>query len=150
MLQCPAEELLRFESKIGSSGRTCGDSHFLSLGASGFLPGRDGVISGRHVTDGVSAFSVASGVGSLHHDKPAVHPWMDVALHRDHFRSFPAFFYWPGSWWLRLIPRDIAGDRIRQRVNVVRGLIAGGHLEFLIHRKRQDVWGVHAVFLVEN
>src|ERR1700722_1552171 len=145
-LQC----LLRLEGEIGASCAARRNRHFLSLSPRRFLPCRHRVASRRDTINRVSALAVGGRIGPLHHDKPAVHPGMDIALHRNHFRSLPALFDRRSPWWLRLIPWNIPSHRIRQRMNVVRSLIAGGHLEFLINIQRQNVRSIHAVLLIED
>src|SRR3984885_10052447 len=111
--------LLRLKREIGSSRLACGYGHFLGLRLIGFVPGRHRVISRGDIIDGVIAAGVRGRVGAFYHHMPPVHPGMYVALHRDHFRIFPTFFNWGGARRLRLIPRNVAGHGIRQRVNIM-------------------------------
>src|SRR5579863_1678960 len=82
--------LLRFKSEIGFCSRAGGYGNFLRLGAGGFLPRGYGVVTGRHIIDGVGAVRVAGGVRPFYYGEPTMHPGMDVALYFDHLRSLPA------------------------------------------------------------
>src|SRR6266851_5313703 len=141
--------LFRLKGEIGSSRLAGGNRHFLRLRAVGLLPRSHGVVSGRHVVDGVGAVTIGGRVRPFYHRMPAMHPGMDVALYFDKLHSFPALLDWRRPRRLRLIPRDIAGHRVWVRVNVVGRLIAGSHLELLVDVQRQHVWRVHTVLLIE-
>src|SRR5258708_28906634 len=84
--------LFRLEREIGTPSAARGDGYLFSLRTCGLVPCGNGVASGRHVADGVSALRVRGPIGAFYHDKPAMHPGMDIALDWNHFRSFPALF----------------------------------------------------------
>jgi hypothetical protein len=75
---------------------------------------------------------------------------MDIALYRNHFRGFPAFYDRRRAGRLRLIPGNVARHGIRQRVNVVGGLIAGDYFEFLLGIQSQHMGRIHAILLIED
>src|ERR1700683_4771476 len=82
--------LLSLEGEIGRCRRASGDSHFLILGAGGFLPRSHRIVSRWHVIDGEIATVVGGRVRTFYHNEPTVHPGMDVALYLDRLRSLPA------------------------------------------------------------
>src|SRR5579872_5904513 len=144
------KSLLCFESKIGSRGLAARYRNFLSLCSQVFLPCCHRVISRGHVVDGVGAIGIGGRVRTFHYDEPSMHPGMDIALHWDDFGGLPTLLDGRRSGGLRLIPWNVAGHWIGQRVNVVRGLIAGLDLEFLVDVHRQHVRRVHTILLIED
>src|ERR1700758_849514 len=79
----------RFERKIHGFALSAGDGHFLSLSAVLFLPRRDRVFARREALQAEGAILPGNGVvRSVQHHKVAVHPWMNVALHRNEFGLF--------------------------------------------------------------
>src|SRR5579862_1875036 len=104
------------------------------------MPSGNRVISWGHVVDGVVAACVRRRIRALYHYMPTMHPGMNVALHWNDFRILPGLLDRGSSRWLRLVPRDVAGHGVRQRVNVMGSLIAGGHLESLACIQRHHMW----------
>src|SRR5882672_9506486 len=123
---------LGLEGEVGRPGLPCRHRHLLGLCTVFFLPSSYGVISRRHVLYRVRALFVGGCIGPFYHNEIAMHPWMNVALHRyrDLFR-LPTHLNRRGAWRLRFVPWNIAGERVRKRVNVVGRLVAGHHFEFL-------------------
>src|SRR5208282_1020489 len=78
---------LRLEGEVHVFGFVAGDGDIGSLRAVVLMPGGDGVLAGRQVRQleatSILAYVVVIG---LEHRELAVHPRMDVALHRDEFR----------------------------------------------------------------
>src|ERR1700687_1936948 len=146
----PSPTLLCFECEVRSPRLARRNRNFLRLRLIGFMPSRHRVISRWDVVDGVGAICVCPRIGAFYYHMPPMHPGMDVALYRNHFRIFPALLNRGSSRWLRLIPWDVAGHRIGERVNVVGGLIAGCDLKRLACIERQDVWCIHTILLIEH
>src|ERR1700734_2717598 len=83
--------LLGLVREVCRSRAACSHGHLLCLGSVGFLPGRHGVVAGRHILNSVVPAVIGNCVGSLNHHMVAVHPGMDIALHRDRdFLRLPA------------------------------------------------------------
>src|SRR5579872_4331917 len=93
---------------------------------------------------------VVGRVGPLYYHMPTVHPGMNVALHWDrNFFGLPTLNNGRRTRWLRTVPRNVAGHRIRLRMNVMRGLIAGDHFELLASIHGHYVRSIHAPFLIK-
>src|SRR5690348_9479540 len=80
-----AQALFSFEREVGRRWFTASHRHFLGLLAVLLLPGRYRVTARRNVLDGVRTVGVSRGIGTFDDNVPAVHPGMDVALHRNRY-----------------------------------------------------------------
>src|SRR6267143_7161883 len=142
--------LLRLESEVRGPRLPRSYRHFCRLCSILFLPRADGVVSGWNVVDGVVATVIGYRVGPLHDYMPAVHPGMNVALHRDgYLRMAPSGFDRRSTRGLGLVPSNVAASGRRKGVNVVRRLILSCHLKFLIDVHHHHVGTVHAALLSE-
>src|SRR5260370_1338906 len=86
-------------------------------------------------------------MGSLQHGKRAVHPRMDVALHRYELWLVKLLGERRSPGWLRLIPFMVD---LRKGVNVVRCLISVHDLKFLVDYHRNEVRQILATFLCDG
>src|SRR5580700_10605546 len=83
----------------------------------------------------------------LEYGNIAPHPGMNVAFDGDR-NFFPREgFLRRGARSLCLVPLPVV---CRQRMNVVQGGVAVDHLQLLIGPYRQNVWSVHAAFLLDD
>src|SRR5579864_2073261 len=105
--------LFAFESEVGGRGLSASHGYLSRLRSQIFLPRRDRVVSGRHVVDSVRTISVGGRIRTFDHHEPSMHPWMNVALHRNDLRGLPTLFNRRSPRRLRLVPRNVAGHRIR-------------------------------------
>src|ERR1700687_1854397 len=136
------------KDKANSFGLISSDGDFLCLLAIGFVPSRDRVLTRWQVRKTEAAIPAGNGVvGILQHCEVAVHPRMDVALHRNELRLAEFFGKRRSPGRLRLIPLVID---FSQGMNVVRRLIVIDDFERLIHLEGKDVRNVLAAFLVEG
>src|SRR5260221_4529364 len=83
----PSSVSLRLEAEVDRLGLAPGDRDFLLLRAVVFMPRGDFIFSRGQVRQRERAIVLADRVMiGLEHHEPAVHPGMDVALHRNKFR----------------------------------------------------------------
>src|SRR5215468_9226249 len=136
---------LGFEHEGNRFGLAAADGHFLRLVAVGFVPRGDCVLPGWQIRQRES--SAVSGnckVLVLHHREVSMHPGMHVTLHGNELRLVVFFADRWRSRWLGLVPLAV---QLRQRVDVMRGLVLVHDLEFLVHLERQNVWDITASLL---
>src|SRR5579864_668228 len=147
----PRGMLLGLESEA-DCGRFAGrNRHFLCLRAVGLVPCRQGVSPGRHVIQRERTAGVAHPVRALYHHHVAVHPGMNVALHRDsHLFRLPAGGERRRALRLGFVPADIAPAHLWQRVDVVRCRVAVYHLQLLAYIHTRYMGLVHATLLVPH
>ena len=82
------------------------------------------------------------------HVNVSPHPWMDIALDRQHnLLAAERSFNRGGIGRLRSVP--LAVDA-RERVDIVRGRIAVGNTEYLTALQRNNTWLVGATLLVKR
>src|SRR5271168_5000430 len=101
------------------------------------VPCGDVVLTRRQVRQAERArISTDVVVRGLQYSEPAMHPGMDVALHRDEF-GLVIFFLdrWP-TWRLGFIPLIVL---LREGMNVVRSLVIVDNLKFLPDVHRQNM-----------
>src|SRR5271154_5004812 len=105
------------EFKVDCFGFFGADGYGLVLGAVFFLPGFDGVGAGRQVLQFEGTVFPGDGVvGILEDEDVALHPGMDVALHRDgEFSAGEGIVDGRSARSLRLVPLAIV---FRHGVNV--------------------------------
>src|SRR6266404_3519784 len=136
------------ENEVGGFCFVAADRDFLCLRPVTFMPRSQCVFSGREIGQLEFAGTIRNGVvRSLEHHEPAVHPRMNVALHGDKFWLVVFFADRRRSWWLGLIPFAID---LRQRVNIVRSLVAVRHFQFLIDLEREDMGRIVTALLIET
>src|SRR5215469_1958389 len=125
------------------------DRHCLVLNAVLLLPGFDRVRSGRKVLDfELAILACHSVVRVLENENIALHPRMDVALHRDgHFGARKAIVDRSGPRRLGLVPLAIV---FWHWVDVVRSLIVVLHFERLPGHQGDNVRVIHTALLVER
>src|ERR1700693_1791667 len=80
----------------------------------------------------------------LQNRKPAVHPWVNIALHRNEFRLVELLLNIWRARWLRLIPLAVY---FGQRMDVMRCLVCVHNLQFLAGMQRDYVRGVLTALL---
>src|ERR1700726_232687 len=146
----PVTYLFRLKGEIPARGFSRCHGHFLRLSTQVFLPSCDRVTSGRNAVNGISAAVVGGGVWPFHYRVVAVHPGMNVAFNGNHFRCLPALHDRRRSRRLRFVPGNVPRHWIRQRMNVVSCLVAGGDFEVLASIHRQNVRDIHATLLVKR
>src|SRR6266850_1728862 len=127
---------LRLENEIHGLRFAASDGHILRLLAVGLMPGGNRVFSRWQVRQSETP-SLASDreTRSLQHDKCAVHPWVDVALHRYELWLVKLFGKRQSPGRLRLIPFMID---LRQGVNVVRCMISVYEFKFMVEHHGND------------
>src|SRR5882724_4534849 len=136
------------ENEVGGFCFVAADRDFLCLRPVTFMPRSQCVFSGREIGQLEFAGTIRNGVvRSLEHHEPAAHPRMNVALHGDKFWLVVFFADRRRSWWLGLIPFAID---LRQRVNIVRSLVAVRHFQFLIDLEREDMGRIVTALLIES
>src|ERR1700674_938002 len=109
---------LRFEDEADGLCLVARNGHILRLLAVRFMPCCDRVLAGGQVRKTEAAIPAGDGVMRiLQNCELAVHPRMDVALHRDELRLVEFFGKRRSPGRLRLIPLVVD---LRQGVNVVR------------------------------
>src|ERR1700676_165636 len=105
-----------FKAKVDRLGLVPRDRHVLGLGSVIFMPGGDGVLARRKIRQREPAIVLADRkMVGLEQRKPAVHPGMDITLHRNKFRGVELILNGRCSRRLRLIPLAI---HFSQRMNV--------------------------------
>src|ERR1700674_3494806 len=139
---------LRFEDKVCRLRFVARNGDFLALLTIGLVPSSDGVLAREQI--GKIEATIFSGnrmVGVLQHRKSAVHPRMNVALHRDELHLVVLINDGRSARRLRVVPLAID---LGQRVDVVGGLILIQDFERLVHLKRKNMRPIAAALLREN
>src|SRR5882762_4001086 len=138
---------LGFEDEVYAFRFAAGDGHFLCLLAVGLVEGGYRVFARWQIGQREATVVARNRVmGILQDRKSPVHPGMDVAFHRNELHLVVLIGDGRSAWRLRLVPLTVD---LSQRVDVMRGLIFVGNLEFLVHLKRKDMRYIAAAFLRE-